>query len=157
MTQTLEDAQSLYSVEADLTFAIRDGATPVSLSSKPGEAEGRYEGDHETRRVEITNAWPLADELSVDCEGFRLAPHHTDADFYDDAAWMTNYEEQIQELIKQAPGGSLYSITRCGPMMKAREPSGPCASPCRWSITIVPTGRRVSGCAIWSATKRRKS
>jgi len=104
MTPILEDAQSLYSVEADLTFAVRDGAIPVSLPSKPGEGEGRYEGDHETRRVEITNAWPLADELSVDREGFQLVPHYTDVDFYDDVQRTTTYEEKIQELIKQATG-----------------------------------------------------
>lgn len=104
MNQILEDAQTLYSVEADLTFAVRDGALPVSLPSRPGEGEGQYEGDHETRRVEITNAWPLADELSLDREGFQLVHHHTDIDFYDDGARTTTYETQIENLIKQATG-----------------------------------------------------
>lgn len=104
MNQILEDAQSVHSVEASLTFAIRDGATPVSLPSRPGEGEGRYEGDHETRRVEITNAWPLADELSIDREGFQLVHHHTDVDFYDDAERTSTYERQIEDLIKQTAG-----------------------------------------------------
>lgn len=104
MNRILEDAQTLYSVEADLTFAVRDGAVPVSLPSKPGEGEGRYEGDHETRRVEITNAWPLADELSLDREGFQLVHHHTDVDFYDDGERTTTYERQIEDLIKQTTG-----------------------------------------------------
>ena len=85
MTQILEDAQTLYTVDAPLTFAVRDGATPVSLPSRPGEGEGQYEGDHETRTVPITNAWPLADELSLDREGFQLVHHKTDVDFYDEA------------------------------------------------------------------------
>lgn len=104
MNQILEDAQTLYSVEAPLTFAVRDGAVPVSLPSRPGEGEGRYEGDHETRNVEITNAWPLADELSVDREGFQLVHHHTDVDFYNDAERTTTYETEIENLIKQATG-----------------------------------------------------
>lgn len=104
MNQILEDAQTLYSVEADLTFAVRDGALPVSLPSRPGEGEGGYEGDHETRRVEITNAWPLADELSVDREGFQLMHHHTGVDFYDDAERTTTYERQIENLIIQTTG-----------------------------------------------------
>jgi hypothetical protein len=104
VTQILEDAQSLYSVEASLTFAVRDGGTPVSVPSRPGEGEGRYEGDHETRQVEITNAWPMADELSLDREGFQLVHHHTDVDFYDDAERTTTYERQIEDLVKQTTG-----------------------------------------------------
>ena len=71
MNQILEDAQTLYSVDAQLTFALRDGAPPVSLPSRPGAAEGSYEGDHETRTVSITNAWPLVDGLNIDREGFN--------------------------------------------------------------------------------------
>lgn len=104
MNQILEDAQTVYSVEAPLTFAVRDGAVPVSLPSRPGEGTGLYEGDHETREVEITNAWPLADELSVDREGFQLVHHHTDVDFYDDAERTTTYETEIENLIKQTTG-----------------------------------------------------
>ena len=81
MNQSLKTSQIPHSVEAPLTFAIRDGAVLVSLPSRPGGGAGRYEGEHETRIVEITNAWPLADELNLDREGFQLVHHHTDVDF----------------------------------------------------------------------------
>lgn len=104
MTQILEDAQTLYSVDAPLTFAVRDGAQPVSLPSRPGEGEGQYEGDHEQRTVTITDAWPLADELSLDREGFQLVHHKTDVDFYDEAERTTTYESEIEALIRQQTG-----------------------------------------------------
>ena len=42
MKLVLEDSQTLTSVTAPLTFTTRDGTTPVSLPSRPGEGEGRY-------------------------------------------------------------------------------------------------------------------
>ena len=104
MNLVLEDSQTLTSVVAPLTFAKRDGATPVSLPSRPGEGEGRYEGDHEQHAVEITNAWPLADELSLDREGFQVVHHHTDLDIFDEADRTDAYEREIETLIKQATG-----------------------------------------------------
>lgn len=104
MNQSLKTSQIPHSVEAPLTFAIRDGAVLVSLPSRPGEGVGRYEGEHETRIVEITNAWPLADELIRDREGFQLVHHHTDVDFYDDGERETTYERETETLIRQATG-----------------------------------------------------
>ena len=104
MNQILEDAHTLCSVVVPLTFALRDGAPPVSLPSRPGAAEGSYEGDHETRTVSITNAWPLADGLNIDREGFQLVHHKTDVDFYDDAERTTTYEREIEALIRQQTG-----------------------------------------------------
>jgi len=104
MNQSLKTSQIPHSVEAPLTFAIRHGAVLVSLPSRPGEGVGRYEGEHETRIVEITNAWPLADELSLDREDFQLVHHHTDVDFYDDGERETTYERETETLIRQATG-----------------------------------------------------
>lgn len=104
MNAILEDIQTISSVEAPLTFAVKDGALPVSIPSRPGEGPGQYEGDHERRSVEITNAWPIADELSLDREGFQIVHHHTDVDFYDDAERTGTYEREIEELIKKATG-----------------------------------------------------
>ena len=104
MNPSLKPSQIPHSVEAPLTFAIRHGAVLVSLQSRPGEGVGRYEGEHETRIVEITNAWPLADELSRDREGFQLVHHHTDVDFYDDGERETTYERETETLIRQATG-----------------------------------------------------
>lgn len=104
MNLVLEDSQTLTSVDAPLTFAKRGGATPVSVPSKPGEGEGRYEGDHERHVVEITNAWPLADELSLDREGFQVVHHHTALDIFDEADRTGAYEREIETLIKQATG-----------------------------------------------------
>ena len=104
MNQSLKTSQTPHSVEAPLTLAIRDGAVPFRLPSRPGEGVGRYEGEHETRIVEITNAWPLADEHSRDREGFQLVHHHTDVDFYDDGERETTYERETETLIRQATG-----------------------------------------------------
>ena len=42
MPQILEDAQTLYTVNFPLTFALLDVDRPVSLPSRPGEGEGQY-------------------------------------------------------------------------------------------------------------------
>ena len=42
MPQILEDAQTLYTVNVPLTFALRDGDRLASLPSRPGEGEGQY-------------------------------------------------------------------------------------------------------------------
>lgn len=104
MNQLLEAPQETRSVTAPLTFAARGGALPVSLPSRPGEGPGQYEGDHETRDVEIFNAWPDADGLSLDREGFQVVRHRTSVDFYDEDARTTTYEREVEELIKQATG-----------------------------------------------------
>lgn len=104
MNQVLEVPQATASVTAPLTFASRDGVRPVSLPSRPGEGPGQYEGDHETRDVEIVSAWPDADELSLDREGFQVVRHRTAVDFYDDAERTTTYEREVESVIKQATG-----------------------------------------------------
>jgi hypothetical protein len=64
----------------------------------------KFQGDHETRTVSITNAWPLADEFSLDREGFQLVHHKTGVDFYDEAERSTTYEREIEALIRQQTG-----------------------------------------------------
>ena len=104
MNLVLQDNQKSDAVTAPLTFAVRDGAQPVSVPSRPGEGVGTYEGDHEQVAVEISNAWPIADELNLDREGFQLVHHHTALDLFDDTQRNGDYERQIEELIKQTTG-----------------------------------------------------
>ena len=104
MTSASQEFRNLRRVEALLTFAVRGGAAPISLPSRPGEGTVHYEGDHEQVTVSIADVRSKADELSLDRHGFALVRHHSEVDFYDEDQRTAVYETEVAELLKRATG-----------------------------------------------------
>ncbi len=104
VTSVSQEFRNLRHVEAPLTFAVRGGAVPISLPSRPGEGTVHYEGDHEQVTVSIADVRSMADELSLDRHGFALVRHRSKVDFYDEAQRTAIYETEVAELLKRTIG-----------------------------------------------------
>lgn len=104
VTSASEDFRDAPRVRAPLTFAVRGGAAPISIPSRPGEGSVHYEGDHERVVVPIADVRSKADELSLDRHGFALVRHRSGVDFYDDDQRTAVYEAEVAELLKRATG-----------------------------------------------------
>ena len=63
------------SVTADINYTVDTGEKLVNETFGPGNIRRRSTGSYESRPVTITNARPLASELSLDVQGFVLVRH----------------------------------------------------------------------------------
>lgn len=107
MASAAHEQASLDSVMATLQFAVKTGATPVTLVNEPGSGPEERTGTFEQRTVTIENARPIADRLDLDREGFLLMRYGTAVkDFYDDEEVRRLYYPEMDRLIKQATGAS---------------------------------------------------
>jgi hypothetical protein len=91
-------------VEASLNYLVDTGEKPASYSRELGsQRKGKYEG----RAVNIYNGRPLADQLSLDREGFIFINHETKVrDFYDENEVRSIYYPEIEQLVKDASGAT---------------------------------------------------
>lgn len=98
------------SVSAQLSFIDASGEAPrVVYASSKGAAE--QFGTHEAHWVEVQNARVLAEDATLDVQGFELRTHNsTVANFEDDAEVEQVYYPEIIELVKQATGASRVEI-----------------------------------------------
>jgi len=102
MDPQAEQAESATSVTAPLTFFVDTGEPPVNLVTEKGLERGGEYRDHE---LQIRDARPLRDSLSVDREGFELRQHDTAmTDFFDSEEIERVYNPEVEDLIKQATG-----------------------------------------------------
>ena len=98
---------ALETVIAPVQFSVDTGATPVTLVTTPGIPQERDESEYETREVEIVNARPIADNFTLDKEGFALTRHPTAVtDFFDDDQVRSVYYPEMEALIEQATGAA---------------------------------------------------
>ena len=102
-------ATQLHTVRAPLTFlepGSTDGKPKVLTRSVQGDGPART-GTFSGRLVEIADARPFKDRLSLDVEGFELHDHFTATrDFLDDAQVRAVYYPEAEGLIRRATGAS---------------------------------------------------
>lgn len=106
MADTLSvDVQSLPYVEGHQSYLVPGGEKPVSETYGSGRIEHTHTGKYEDHVVRIFDARPLAGELALDRQGFRLV-HMESAvtDFYDDAQVRARYYPEVEALIKRETG-----------------------------------------------------
>ena len=98
---------TLETVTAPVQFSVDTGATPVTMVTTPGVPQAPNDGEYESRDVEIVNARPIADNFTLDREGFTLTRTGTAVtDFFDDEEIRAVYYPDMEALIKQATGAS---------------------------------------------------
>lgn len=103
MTQSNPDADG--EVQASLTFAIKQDAKPYFKSSALTGGLPEIHFKTENCLVDIRNMRPVADDLSLDRQGFVLLRHETSVeDLYDDAAVERVYNREIIALLKDYTG-----------------------------------------------------
>ena len=103
--------EPLNSVEAELSYHVPTGEKPAIYVAPPGQGEHDRASRYQTRRVRIQDTRPIADQLSLDEQGFALARQHTAVtDFYDDDQVRAVFYPEIERLVKQATGAAKVVI-----------------------------------------------
>ncbi len=103
-------------ISAPLNFIRRQDKKPVFHSSALTGGKPKYFYDIEAHTVTISDMRAIAEDLSVDREGFELL-HHTTAvkDLYDDDAIEQAYLPEIATLLRRKFGASqvvIFDVTR---------------------------------------------
>ena len=98
-------------VNVDIPYTIDTGEKLVNETFGPNNIHRRKTGTHELKRVAVRNGRLLADQLSLDEQGFVFVEHKTKvADFFDPAQLESVYYPEVEELIKRASGASRVVI-----------------------------------------------
>jgi hypothetical protein len=91
-------------VQATLNYFAESSEKPVIYTYEPPPGTPRTTGKSESHSVLIRNA-RLAEQLSLDRQGFQLVHHETAVqDFYDRAKVQEVYYPEVEQLLKKATG-----------------------------------------------------
>jgi hypothetical protein len=117
MSQLKSDAgEPLPSVEGALSFIVPQATKPVFHSTALTGGEAKIFFELEDVFVPIVDMRPIAENLSVDTQGFELLHHETQVDdLYDDAAVDTVYNAEIEAILSErfdATQVSIFDVTR---------------------------------------------
>lgn len=108
MTQTKvmgKPAEALDKVRATMNYTVDNGVPPDYYFYEPGPSVKLNPPGTDVREVDIHNAWPIADRLSLDVEGFELHPFTAPfTDFDDEAAVKSRFYEQVIAFVKASTG-----------------------------------------------------
>ena len=108
--------QPVTDISAPLNFIRRQNKKPVFHSSALTGGKPKYFYDTETHTVTISDMREIAEDLSVDREGFELLHHKTAvADLYDNDAVEQAYIPEIETLLRRKFGASqvvIFDVTR---------------------------------------------
>ncbi len=121
----------LPSVEADLNYLVPMAEKPRNYTYEPAPGIARTNVVHEPHRLRIRNARPLAAELSLDREGFKLVAHESAVrDFYDEGELRRVYYPEAERVIARATGAERvmvfdHTIRRRIPGVEDRTTSAP--------------------------------
>ena len=103
-------------VAGSLSYIVPTGEKPMFQSAALAGGAGRFFFETEQHEVPIADMRPLADELSIDREGFELLHRPTAvADLYDDDQIAEAYEDEIKALLKARFGADrvvVFDATR---------------------------------------------
>jgi len=103
-------------ISASLNFIRRQEQKPVFHSSALTGSKPKYLYETEAHSVTISDMREIADDLSIDREGFELLHHSTAvADLYDDDAVERTYFPEIEALLSRKFGASrvvVFDVTR---------------------------------------------
>ncbi len=94
-------------VTAPLNYLVDSGERPAAYIPPPGGGEVRRTGRYEALAVAIHDGRAVAEELSLDRQGFALVDHPTDfAEFYDAEAVRRAYYPEMERLVQAATGAT---------------------------------------------------
>jgi hypothetical protein len=103
--------QPVTEISASLNFIRCHGKKPMFHSSALTGSKPKYFYDTEAHNVTISDMREIADDLSVDREGFELLRHSTAVeDLYDDDVVEQTYFPEIDALLRRKFGASQVAI-----------------------------------------------
>jgi hypothetical protein len=98
-------------VQADLEFTERTGEKPYSYVGEPPAGVPRTRGEYRSHVVQIEDARPIADRLSLDVEGVAVARRATAVrDFWDEAQTLALGHPETAQLVRDITGASRVVI-----------------------------------------------
>ena len=117
MSQLRSDAaEPLPSVEGALSFIVPQDTKPVFHSTALTGGEAKIFFELEDVSVLVADMRPIAENLSVDTQGFELLHHETQVDdLYDDAAVDPTYHAEVEDILRDrfdATRVAIFDVTR---------------------------------------------
>ena len=98
-------------VTVDIPYTIETGEPLVNETFGPHNIRRRRTGSHESQHVAVHNGRLLADQLSLDEQGFVFVEHKTKVlDFFDPSQLDSVYYPEVEQLIKKTSGASRVVI-----------------------------------------------
>ena len=99
-------AKPLEYIEGMLNYFIDTGETPESYGGmSQSEADRKRKGKYQGHKMKIYNGRAIADQLSLEREGFILVRHDTRMkDFYDEDEVRAVYYKETEELVRETSG-----------------------------------------------------
>jgi hypothetical protein len=105
MADTAELDVAPDTIEATLNYIVDDGSKVFTIVATPGGSDGRFGGKSDSRRVQIHNGRPHAQDFELERNGFRFVRHDTKvANFYDEDEIRRVYYPEMVDLIKAESG-----------------------------------------------------
>lgn len=103
--------EKLPQVEAELNYLIPMASKPVNYTYEPPPGIPRSNGKYEIHRLPIHNARAIAQNLSLDREGFAFVVHNSNVDnFYDEDEIRRVYYPEAEQLLKEVTGATQVVI-----------------------------------------------
>ncbi len=98
-------------VEAPVNYLADLSIKPVTYNPPHGTGLPRRVGNYRDFDVRIHDGRPLAPDLSLDRQAFRLVSHDTAVgDFYDEQSVKTTYYGEVEALLREQTGASKIVI-----------------------------------------------
>jgi hypothetical protein len=93
-------------IEALLNYSVDTGEKPASYGGiSSAEADKKRTGKYQEHKMPIYDGRAVADQLSLEREGFILVRHETKVkDFYDGTEVRSIYYPEIEKLVKETSG-----------------------------------------------------
>ena len=98
-------------VRATLNYSVDDGVPPDYYFYEPDASVKRNPPGTDPREVEIHDAWPQVDRISLDREGFALKPFPAQFDHFDDDTDVhAKFYPQVVEFVKRHTGANRVEV-----------------------------------------------
>ena len=98
---------SLDWVEAPMNYLVDSGEKPVSYTYEPPPGVPARTGKVEKQTITIINGRSVADQITLDNQGFMLTPHRTAVrDFYEAEEVRRVYYPEVERLLKEITGAA---------------------------------------------------
>jgi hypothetical protein len=105
MASVLHPEESLPSIRTIAQFTRDDGSTPVSIVREAGTGPDTRKGKYEDHEISIYDGRSIAEDLSLDRQGFTLTRFPTAVkDFYDEEEVRSVYYPEMERIVQQATG-----------------------------------------------------
>ena len=112
-------------IEAPIGYLVNTGELPVFYQSNVAGERTNFEGEREFRAMAVRNARLLANDFTLDREGFAFVDHKTAVtDFHDDDQLATIYNAEAEALVRAHTGAAralVFDHTRRSSSQDLRE------------------------------------